>query len=544
MINKLKKLEATFHIGQATLIIASFTLLSRIAGFVRDILLARQMGLSSDSDIYFTAFRIPDLVYNLLILGTLSVAFIPVFSEYLVKDKARASRIASSVLNISALGMLIVCAIIFILCRPLTELIAPGFTSEQLDKTTMITRIMLLSPIIFTVSNVFSSVLISMKKFLIVNIAPILYNLGIIFGIVFLFPRFGLKGLAYGVILGALLHVGIQIPEAMRHGFKWRPRFDYKDSGVQKIGRLFLPRIVGLDNSYVNLIVVSIIGSTLVTGSITAFNYASNLQAVALGIFALSSAVAIFPVLSEFYAKEDIKGFVSTLQHTIIRVLYFVVPISILLLLLRAHVVRLLLGYGQCDWNCTITTFDTLGVLALGLVSQSLVPLFARSFYARQNTKTPVIISIIGMAINAPLSYFLAQGLGIVGVALGFVIATTVQCILLFVALHRYIIKDTEDQANVTKKALHVFDTTIVIQSFKILLASVVLGLVSYATLYIVNPFLNTRTVLGIFTQSALATIAGVFFYILLTSKLHITESEAIANTIGKIWKLIRGKKA
>ena len=544
MINRLKKLEATFHIGQATLIIASFTLLSRIAGFLRDILLASQMGLSADSDVYFTAFRIPDLVYNLLILGTLSVAFIPVFSEFLVKDRPRAFKIASSILNISAIGMLAVCAIIFIFCKPLTKLIAPGFSADQLEKTVLITRIMLLSPIIFTVSNVFSSVLISMKKFLIVNIAPLLYNLGIIVGIVFLFPRFGLPGLAYGVIFGALMHVGIQIPEALRNGFRWRLRLDYTDSGVKQIGRLFLPRIVGLDNSYVNLIVVSIIGSTLAVGSITAFNYANNIQAVALGIFALSSAVAIFPVLSEHYAKEDIKNFVNTLQHTVIRVLYFIVPISILLLLLRAHVVRLLLGYGQCDWDCTITTFNTLGILALGLVSQSLVPLFARAFYARQNTKTPVVISLIGMAINAPLSYYLAQSLGIVGVALGFVIATTVQCILLFVTLHRSFAEDKQFNGNSARKALHIFNTTLVIQSFKILLASLIMGLVAYGMLYLVDPILNTRTVIGIFTQSAVASLTGGLVYLWLTRRLQVSESETIANSLLQIWRFIRGKRA
>lgn len=546
MISKLKKLESTFHIGQATLIIASFTLLSRITGFFRDILLASHLGLSADSDIYFTAFRIPDLVYNLLILGTLSVAFIPVFSEYLVKDKAKANEIASSIMNISAIGMTIVCVTIFVFADPLTKLVAPGFGEDQLKQTAMITRIMLLSPIIFTVSNVLSSVLISMKKFLIVNIAPLLYNFGIIFGIVFLFPQYGIRGLAYGVIGGAMLHALIQIPEAIRHGFRWKPKMSYRDSGVKKIGSLFLPRVVGLDNSYVNLIVVTIIGSTLVTGSITAFNYANNLQAVALGIFALSSAVAVFPVLSEYFAKDDMVGFIKTLQHTIIRVLYFVVPITILLLLLRAHIVRLLLGYGACDWNCTITTFDTLGVLALGLVAQSLIPLFARSFYARQNTKTPVAISLVGMAVNVVLSYFLAQGLGIVGVALGFVIASTVQCILLFVYLHRsFVVQD-----HVNKTTLQVFDVTIVTQSLKILLASILLGGISYLTLNLVDlgykkiPFsiLNTHTVLRIFIQASVATITGSVAYVIFTRYLGIKESQVIGRSIGKIWRFVRGK--
>lgn len=538
MINRLKKLESTFHIGQATIIIASFTLLSRITGFGRDILLARSLGLSAESDIYFTAFRIPDTVYNLLILGTLSVALIPVFSQYYLKDKPRAYNIASTILNISSLGMLAVCLLIFFFATPLTKLIAPGFSMDQIHATADITRIMMLSPIIFTISNVFSSVLISMKKFIIVNTAPLLYNLGIILGIIYLYPRYGIEGLAYGVIFGALMHVGIQIPEAYRHGFRWRPVLKFADPGVKKIGALFLPRIVGLDSSYVNLIVVSIIGSTLVTGSITAFNYANNIQAVALGIFALSSAVAIFPVLSEYFAKEDIKGFVSTLQHTVIRVLYFIIPVTILILLLRAHVVRLLLGYGECDWNCTITTFNTLGVLALGLVAQSLVPLFARAFYSRQNTKTPVVISVICMFISGVTSYYLAQGLGIVGVALGFVIASTVQCILLFVFLHRAL----EKKDVVTQRTLTMFDATIVTQTLKILLASVLLGAVSYGTLYLVDPILNTHTIFGIFAQAAIATILGGVAYVALTRYLDVMESKAIANGFFKVLRFITGR--
>ncbi|HEX3099457.1 MAG TPA: murein biosynthesis integral membrane protein MurJ [Patescibacteria group bacterium] len=539
MINKLKKLESTFHIGQATIIIASFTLLSRVTGFARDILLARTLGLSADSDIYFTAFRIPDLVYNLLILGTLSVAFIPVFSQYYLKDKPRAFAIASTILNISAIGMAFICLIIFFLATPLTKLVAPGFSPEQIHSTAMITRIMMLSPIIFTISNVFSSVLISLKKFLIVNIAPLVYNLGIIIGIVFLYPRFGLVGLAYGVILGALLHASIQLPEALRHGFKWKPVINYMDPGVRKIGALFLPRIVGLDNSYVNLIIVSIIGSSLATGSITAFNYANNIQAVALGIFALSSAVAIFPVLSEYFAKDDTKGFVSTLQHTIIRVLYFIIPVTIITLLLRAHIVRLLLGYGACDWTCTVTTFDTLGILSLGLVAQSLIPLFARSFYSRQNTKTPVAISLIGMFLNGILSYFLSAGLGVVGIALGFVIASTVQCILLFVYLHREL--NTTDKA--TQRVLNMFNATLVTQTLKILLASVLLGGVVYGSLYLLDPILDTHTVIGIFLQAAISTTLGGIAYIALTRYLDVMESKAIANGVFKVLRFITGRK-
>ncbi len=530
MFKKLRQLENTFHLGQATLIIAVLTLISRLTGFVRDLLLASRLGLSVESDIYFTAFRIPDLVYNLLILGTLSVAFIPVFSEYYLKDKKRAFEVASNILNISVVGMAVFCLLIFIFAKPLTHLIAPGFGELQINKTVQITRIMLLSPIIFTISNVVSSVLISLKKFLIVNTAPLLYNLGIIIGIIFFYPRYGLPGLAVGVILGALMHVGIQIPELIRNGFRWTLTFNRKDQATRQIGKLFLPRLFGIDISYVNLIVVSIVGSTLAIGSITAFNYANNIQAVFLGVFALSTAIALFPVMSELYAKNETRQFINTIQHAVIRILYFIIPVTILLLLLRAHIVRVLLGYGRCDWNCTITTFDTLGVLALGLLAQSLIPLFARAFYARQNTKTPVVLGLIAVVVNIVLSYVLSFGLGVQGIALGFVLATTVNCILLFAALHRHF----SHHPDVSPEIMHTFDSIIVKRVAMIIFASMTTGVVTYFLLYLLALFVDTHTVAGIFIQASVAGGIGIIWYVGVTGWMGLQEAEQMLRPVLK----------
>jgi putative peptidoglycan lipid II flippase len=535
MFTKLRNLETNFHLGQATIIIAILTLASRLLGFIRDLLMASRLGLSAESDVYFTAFRIPDLVYNLLILGTLSVAFIPVFSEHFLKDKLKAYKLASNVFNIALILMALLCLILFILAKPLTHLIAPGFTDEQVAQTARITQIMLLSPIIFTASNVVSSVLISFKKFLVVNTAPLLYNLGIIIGIIFFYPKFGLAGLAGGVIMGALMHVAIQIPELFRHGFRWSPTLNTKDPGFRQIGRLFLPRLFGMDISYVNFVIVSVIGSTLAVGSITAFNYANNIQAVSLGVFALSTAIAIFPLLSELHAKQQVKEFVNTVQHAVIRILYFIVPITILMLLFRAHLVRVLLGYGRCDWNCTITTFDTLGVLALGLLAQSLMPLFARAFYARQNTKTPVLMGLIAIIFNAVLSYYLSFGLGIQGIALGFVLATTLNCILLFGALHRSL----ANTPGITSEIMNQFDSVIVRRALKIILASISMGLISYVLLYLLVPFLDTHTVLGLFLQAAISGSVGILWYLGITGWLGLQEAEKLISPVIKALRFL-----
>ena len=222
MFNKLKNLEQNFTVSKAAIIVGFFTLLSKLVGLVRDPLLAGKIGVGNTLDIYYAAFRIPDFVFNLLVLGTLSVALIPVFTEWILKDKNKANRISSSVLNVSVSGMAVICLILLIFSAPLTKVLVPGFSGDKLARTIQLMRLFLLSPIIFTASNVFTSYLTASKKFLILSIAPIMYNLGIIFGLFFFYPHFGLMGLGYGVILGALCHMLVQIPEAVRFGWRFK----------------------------------------------------------------------------------------------------------------------------------------------------------------------------------------------------------------------------------------------------------------------------------------------------------------------------------
>ena len=525
----LNNFEQHFYLGRATIIIALLTLVSRLMGFLRDLFLASQLGASTQTDIYFTAFRIPDLIYNLLILGTLSAAFIPIFTDYYSKHKSEAWRIASSVLNLAILVMGGLCLIMLIFSGPLVKLIAPGFSADELQQTVTLTRIFLLSPLLFTISSVFSSTLISLKKFIWVNTAPLFYNAGIIIGIIFFWPMWGLTGIAMGVILGAVLHATIQLPQLISLGFRWQLIIDWHSQGLQRIIRLFLPRVLGLDISYVNLIIVSVVGSTLVSGTISAFNFANNIQAVPLGIFAFSTTLAVFPVLSEQFAKKQFNEFINTFNRAFVRILFFIIPLAVLMLLLRAHIVRLLLGYGACDWTCTITTFDALGILSISLVAQSLVPLLSRAFYARQNTKFPLFISLAAMTTNAILSYQLSFGLGIIGIALGFVIASILQLTLLMIYLHKHIQRDLTNHQVVRQS-----DYYIVSSSTKILICALAGGLVAYGSLYAIALIVDTHTVLGIFVQAAVASSLAIFTYLVIAIRFGIPEAISIRGALGK----------
>lgn len=527
MVNNFRNWENNFSISKATLIVGFLTLLSRVIGLLRDRLFAGTFGAGDTLDIYYAAFRIPDLVFNLLILGTLSVAFIPVFSELLFKDKIRAYKNANTVLNSSVLLMSVICIFLFIFAKPLTKLLAPGFDGDKLYNTVLLTKILLFSPIIFTLSNIFSSVLNAQKRFIVVGIAPILYNLGIIFGLLYLYPHFGLQGLGYGVLLGALMHLFVQIPETVHLGFKWQLIIDVKDKAFQKIGRLFIPRIFGVDSSQISLLIGSMIGSILASGSITVFNLANNLQAVPIGVFAISAAIAVFPLLSENFSQKRNMVFLGNLYKTISQILFFIIPVSIWFLLLRAQIVRLAFGSGKFDWQDTILTFNTLGVFSMALVSQSLTPLFSRAFYARQNTVIPVVVNLFSMLLNGILAYILGKKIGIVGVAAGFSVASLLNAITLFVILKTSITKSFSSQEKINASILDKLLTT---EVSKIILSGFLSGLATYGSLFLIEPLLNTHKTFGLLAQSSFAFLAGVVIYLSITYKVNLSQTKNILN--------------
>lgn len=541
MINCLKNLEAKFSLSKAALIVGTLTLLSRLVGLLRDRLFASHFGAGDTLDVYYAAFRIPDFVFNLLILGTLSVAFIPVFTEWLTRDAKKAFHIANTVLNFSFLMMSALCLLLFFFAPVLTKFLVPGFSPEKLAETVVLTKIFLLSPVIFTVSNVFGSILNSQKKFLIANLAPVLYNCGIIFGLLVLYPAWGLQGLGWGVILGALLHLLVQILESVRFGYAWQPIMDFKDLAVRKIGKLFIPRIFGLDTSQLSLLIGSVIGSFLAAGSIAVLNLANNLQAVPVGIFAISVAIAAFPALSEAFAIKDLPGFVKILKNSIIQILFFIIPISILMLLFRAYLVRLVYGAGKFSWSNTILTFNTLGVFVFALFSQALLPLLARAFYARQNTKIPVAIGLVCMGLNVLLSYIFAlhaltlkinlpplhfsvQTGGVVGIALGFTLASIINALALFVILRYQLARDLSAAPEVMEN----FDLKLIEAVLKILLASVAMGIVGYLAIYLLAPLVNTRTGVGILIQSGLAAALATAVYLMVALALGLSQAKTL----------------
>jgi putative peptidoglycan lipid II flippase len=427
----------TNGVTAAAVIVGGASLASRAVGVVRDRVLASTFGAGNILDSYYAAFRLPDLLYTLIILGALSAGFIPVFAEYLeTRGKEDAWRLAERVLSVVGATMLIVCALLIVFAGKIVPLTVPGFSAEQLDATIRLTRIMALSPLFLGLSAVMGGILQATRRFLAFALAPVLYNIGIIFGALVLSPVLGLEGLAWGVVLGAFLHLITQASVALRMGLRRIPAPSLKAEGVRRILWLMAPRTAGLAVSQVNMVILLALASALSVGSISVFNLANNLQSFPVGIFGVSFAVAAFPNMARAAGAKREDEFKRVLGSATRKVLFLIIPSTVVFFLLRAQIVRLALGAGAFDWDATIATADVMGIFAISMTFQALVPLLARAFYALQDTWTPLIAGVTAEAFNLLLAVLLREPFGIAGLAIAFSSSAFLNLALLWWLLH------------------------------------------------------------------------------------------------------------
>lgn len=514
----------------AAFVITIAGLASRILGLLRDRFLASTFGAGDTLDIYYAAFRIPDLVYNLLILGALSAAFIPVFTSLLSQEKEEeAWKMASGIMNM-AIVFISLLSIVFAVFAPwIMKLLTPGFPPEKMEQVVYFTRIMFLSPLFLGISGIFGGILTSFKRFLIYSLAPILYNAGIIIGVLVFVRFFGPVGLAWGVVLGAFLHMSAQYPAARHLGFRqsWSFITHFSDREVRKVLKLMVPRTLGIAINQINLLVITVFASTLAAGSLAVFNFAQNLESVPLGIFGVSFSIAVFPTLSHFAAKKDNENFVSSFSQTFRQILFFVIPASIFILLLRAQLVRVILGAGKFDWEDTELTFACLGILSASLFAQSVIPLLARSFYAMHDTKTPFYIAIVSEAVNILAVLFLIGRYQILSLAIAFSLASIVQMLLLLFWLRtRY---DNLDDKKIIRTIM------------KIALATFASGIGIQIMKYAVGKSVDMNTFLGVFSQLAISALLGILIFASVCQLIKLEEFVNFKNSLSR--RLFRGKK-
>jgi len=495
------------NITVAAALVAFSSLISRLLGIIRDRILAGHFGAGTTLDIYYAAFRIPDLIFNLIVLGALSAGFIPIFTS-LIKDwqgnksgqsgaNKEAWRLSSNVLNFLILGLAALSVIGIIFAPILIKLITPGFGPEEQAKTVELTRIMFLSPVFLGLSGILGGILQSFKRFLIYSFAPIFYNLGIIIGVLYFTERWGINGLAWGVVLGAFMHFAVQLPAVYSLGFRYLFQLSWHDINTIKIGRMMVPRTMSLAISQINLVVITIIASSLPSGSLTAFNFANNLVSFPVGIFGISFAIAAFPALSE--RAHNKHKLTESFSSTIRQILFFIIPATVLMITLRAQIVRVVLGTGNFDWRSTFMTMDAFTFFAISLFAQATIPLVVRVFYARHDSRTPFYFGLVSIAINIILSFYLGKIMGVAGLALAFSIASILNLVLLWGWL--YVKVGALDLVN------------ILISAAKFVVAAIAAGLTAQIMKVVVWPFISMDKFSGVFIQLAVSFSFGLIMY-------------------------------
>lgn len=553
----MKRILKIFHsevpnINQAALLLGLFSLISQLLGLVRDRSLAHFIGVGSDLDIYYAAFRIPDFIFvSFASLFTIS-ALLPFLSKKISADKDNQNNFLSQSFFNNAfslcLYMMIGVSIIFFFLMPwLVKISFTGFSPEAVAKTVSLSRIMLLSPILLGLSNLFGSITLFFKKFFIFALCPIFYNIGILLGILFLYPKFGIFGLVIGVVFGAFLHFLIQIPVLIKHKFHVRLLTKLDMIEMKNLFKVSLPRTAGLALYNITVLILISMASLISSGSISVFNFAFNLYTTPIFIIGTSYSVAAFPTLAALFSKNQIKDFSLQVMSAVRQIIFWSMPCIALFVVLRAQIVRVILGTGKFNWDDTRLVAAMLAVFALSVVAQSLNTLLVRAFYAAGDTWRPlwinlsssvfivVIAKILVSTFNNNFVFrdFIEQIFRVSGVGgttiLMLGLAFSLGLILNFFLLWFFFEKNFSRQFNF--KISKTFW-----QSF---LASVAIGVVSYYGLNIFANIFDLNTFLGIFMQGVLAGGIGILVGVLV---LFLMRSEELIDTIAalrtKFWKI------
>lgn len=504
------------------LAIAGF--LSRILGFFRNALLAYFFGAGDVLDAYFLAFRLPDFFFNLLLFGAFSAGFVPVFIKLKQQDSEKAWKLTNDVLNIALVVFAVFGAVFFITAPWLLKLIAPGFEGEKMELAVRLSRIMFLQPVFLGVSVVFSGILQSTQRFLSYALAPIFYNIGIIFGILVLNPRMGPMGLAWGVVVGAFLHMLVQYPAAKASGFNYKPVFSLKENGIKRIIHIIVPRSLSLILNQLSLVIMAGLASFLGSGRVSVFNFANDINSLILGVVAIPLGVAVFPVLSQYASRERFEEFSGVIIKTLRQLLFLMIPATTLFFVLRAQIVRLTLGYGKFDWVDTVLTIDTLGLFLAGLIFQGVLAIIMRAFFAIEDAKTPFWVLFFGILVSLAVSILLAPVMDVSALALAMSVGSVFNTIILVFILERRI--KSLDFSVLLKPILY------------LVISSAISAASAYGTLYFVVKYLNTHKVLHLIIQGGIAGLVGILVFIAASMFFGIEEIKQLGSKLkfkGKI---------
>lgn len=511
--------ESKSIIGAAT-IVGVLSFVSRIVGLVRDRILAGQFGAGDTLDIYYAAFKIPDLMFSLIVVGALSASFIPLFLAHYSRASRRkkAWNFTNNTLHLVAGTMVLVSLLLILFADPLAQIVAPGFAPYKQMRVAELMRVMFSAQVLLSISMIYGSVLQSLKRFLLYALAPIFYNVGIIVGALYFVEPFGEIGLAWGVVLGAALHLLTQVMGVMQteYKFQFRPRPFDKDARTML--KLMGPRTLGLAVNQVLFVILTIIASTLVVGSVTIFQFAYNIQFFAVGIIGVSFAIAVFPSLSEAIESDNKKKFVEIFISTTRQVLYLMIPMMLLFLILRAQIVRVVVGAGAFDWAATISTADTLAFFALTFIPQALIFILARAFYALHDTVTPLTTGAVSALVGLLAAFAFTDSFGVTALAMAYSLAAIINAVLMWVILRQRMGSLAESELLVT--------------IYKLSTAGLVAAVVMQVLKPVALSVISLDTFIGVFSQGFFAGSLGILAYVGVCKVLRVEEQKLILDSI------------
>lgn len=415
--------------------------ISRILGYVRDVVMVDAFGMSIQTDAYTAAFQIPDFFYYILVGGALSSAFIPIFSGYIANKQEEdgwivANTVANTVLIVGA--VLIACGLIF--TPQLVDLLVDfkeEYYEESFALTVLLTRVMFAQSFFMCLSGISQGILHSYKRFTAPAIGSMLYNLAIVVvGMVFS-EKIGILAFTLGVVFGAFLNFAVQIPDLIAIGFKYRPMVDYHHPGVQKFFKLLGPVLLGLSVTHLNLFITTNLGSRLGEGVITALHYAQRIMQLPVGIFAIAIAVAVFPTMTSHAARGEMDLYMKDLSLGFRTIIFITLPAAVGLAVLRLPIVRAMYLLGKGTMDSVELASTALLFYCFGLVGYSAQQLLNRGFYALQDSRSTVAINVMSILVNIALSFVLVRPLGYIGLATAYSVSGLVSMALLLYFLRR-----------------------------------------------------------------------------------------------------------
>ncbi|HLC93732.1 MAG TPA: murein biosynthesis integral membrane protein MurJ [Patescibacteria group bacterium] len=515
---------------QNTILSAAFILalasgVSAVLGFVKGRLLAGHFGVSNDLAVFYTADRIPNLIYSVLVIGALSTIFIPVFTHLRNESDKKAWDTASYMINATLLFFLLIATVIFIFAPQVMRLLALNqFTDEQVMLGANLMRIMLGAQLVLVASSFITCILQSYKYFLIPAISPIMYSLGMIFGILALADKYGIYGPAYGVIFGAFLHLFIQLPLLRKVSFSFSFSLNLRDKGIREIFSLMPPRLISVLIANAIATVNNSLAILISAPSVVFLKFASQLQFFPVNLFGISIASALLPTLSAETAENDLDKFKKTFLTSLHQMLFLVLPASVILLVLRVPVVRIVYGVENFPWEATVKTAYALAFFSLSIFAQSTVYMLTRAFYALRDTRTPVVVSSVTIIINILLSLLFVRtmGLGVWSIAFSFSITSFIDLLALTFLL---------------SKKVGGFEKSALLTPFiKISYAALFMGVSLYVPLKLLDQYVfDTARTINLLIITGVSTLAGIGSYLFFTKIFHVGEIQLLYRLAGRL---------